>query len=325
MQHQIVSRDEWLAARKAQLAREKEFTRQRDRLSAERRRLPWVRVERGYRFDGPDGQETLADLFAGRSQLIVYHFMFGPGWEEGCKSCSFLADHFDGSVVHLAKRDVTLVAVSRAPLARDRRRSSGAWAGASSGCRPTATTSTATTMSRSRRTSWPAGEVYYNYARGPFPAEEAPGASVFYKDAAGAIFHTYSAYARGLDILVGAYNFLDLAPKGRDEDGLDFTMEWVRHHDRYDNGHAGERPRAARPRASRSRLLRRRCSGLAAAQVQPCRHGLRVRADGRVGGRRAYLAGFGRIRTGRIVGSPRHGRTEGIGHDRGDGSPTAPW
>jgi predicted dithiol-disulfide oxidoreductase (DUF899 family) len=244
MQHQIATRDEWLAARKAHLAREKEFTRQRDRLSAERRRLPWVRVERRYVFAGPDGQETLADLFAGRSQLIVYHFMMGPGWAEGCKSCSLVADHFDGSLVHLANRDVTLVAVSRAPLpeieAFKRRM----------GWRFRWVSSHANDFNRDYHVSFTpdemaGGEVYYNYARGPFPAEEAPGASVFCKDATGGIFHTYSAYARGLDILVGAYNLLDMAPKGRDEDGLDFTMEWVRHHDRYDNGHAGE-PAAGR-------------------------------------------------------------------------------
>lgn len=234
MQHQIVSRDEWITARKAHLAREKEFTRQRDRLSAERRQLPWVRVDRVYSFDGPDGRETLADLFAGRSQLIVYHFMFGPVWQEGCKSCSYLADHFDGSIVHLAQRDVTLVAVSRAPLpeieAFKRRM----------GWRFRWVSSNGNDFNRDYHVSFTAdemanGEVYYNYARGQFPVEEAPGASAFYRDPAGAIFHTYSTYARGLDQLIGTYNLLDMAPKGRDEDGLDFTMEWVKHHDRYDD------------------------------------------------------------------------------------------
>jgi predicted dithiol-disulfide oxidoreductase (DUF899 family) len=232
MQHRVVSQEEWLAARKAHLAHEKEFTRQRDQLSAERRQLPWVKVEKNYVFDGPSGKETLADLFGGRSQLIVYHFMLGPGWKEGCKSCSFLADHFDGSITHLGQRDVTLVAVSRAPLPeieafKERMGWKFKWV-----------SSFGNDFNRDYHVSFTPdemakGEVYYNYHQGQFPSEEAPGASVFYKNDAGEIFHTYSAYARGLDILLGAYNFLDLAPKGRDEDGLAFTMEWVRHHDRY--------------------------------------------------------------------------------------------
>jgi predicted dithiol-disulfide oxidoreductase (DUF899 family) len=232
MQHRVVSQEEWLAARKAHLAHEKEFTRQRDQLSAERRQLPWVKVEKDYVFDGPSGKETLADLFGGRSQLIVYHFMLGPGWKEGCKSCSFLADHFDGGIPHLAQRDVTLVAVSRAPLPeieafKERMGWKFQWV-----------SSFGNDFNRDYHVSFTPdemakGKVYYNYDRVEFPSEEAPGASVFYKNRAGEIFHTYSAYARGLDILLGAYNFLDLAPKGRDEDGLAFTMEWVRHHDRY--------------------------------------------------------------------------------------------
>jgi predicted dithiol-disulfide oxidoreductase (DUF899 family) len=234
MEHPIVSRDEWLAARQALLVREKEFTRQRDRLSAARRELPWVAVDKPYRFDGPDGPETVADLFAGRSQLIVYHFMFGPNWEEGCKSCSFLADHLDGAVVHLAQRDVTLVIVSRAPLARIQAFQQRM------GWRFKWVSSDGSDFNFDHQVSFAeaelaAGKVYYNYGWGPFPADEAPGVSVFYRDAAGAVFHTYSAYARGLDMLVGTYNVLDLAPKGRDEDELDFTMEWVRHHDRYDD------------------------------------------------------------------------------------------
>ena len=232
MQHQIVSREEWLVARRQHLAREKELTHARDRLSAERRELPWVRVDKPYRFDGPDGPESLADLFAGRSQLIVYHFMFGPGWEQGCKSCSYLADHFDGAAVHLAQRDVTLVAVSRAPwpeIEAFKRRM---------GWRFKWVSSYANDFNRDYHVSFTSdelakGEADYNFQLGSFPVDEAPGASVFYKDPAGGIFHTYSTYARGLDILVGTYNFLDLAPKGRDEDGLPFTMEWVRHHDRY--------------------------------------------------------------------------------------------
>jgi predicted dithiol-disulfide oxidoreductase (DUF899 family) len=230
----IVSQEEWLAARKAHLAKEKELTRARDELSRQRRELPWVMVDKRYVFDGPNGKETLGDLFAGRSQLIVYHFMLGPGWEQGCPSCSFLSDHFDGSAVHLAQRDVTLIAVSRAPyaeIARFKQRM---------GWRFKWVSSYADDFNRDYHVSFSkdeieAGKAVYNYAVGTFPSEEAPGVSVFYKDDKGDIFHTYSAYARGLDILVGTYNLLDLAPKGRDEAGLPWTMAWVRHHDRYDS------------------------------------------------------------------------------------------
>ncbi len=228
----IVSEAEWLAARKQHLTKEKEFTQLRDQLSAERRKLPWVKVEKPYVFDGPNGKETLADLFGGRSQLIVYHFMFGPEWEEGCKSCSFLADHIDGSVVHLAHRDVTFVVVSRAPLAKiDAFKKRMGW-------RFKWVSSYDNDFNFDYHVSFPNdevanGKVYYNYGTQEFPSEEAPGVSVFYEDGSGDIFHTYSAYARGLDMLVGAYNYLDLVPKGRDEDDLDFTMAWVRHHDRY--------------------------------------------------------------------------------------------
>ena len=230
--HKIVSREEWLAARKAHLAQEKQFTKARDALSRQRRELPWVKVDKPYVFDGPDGKETLADLFDGRSQLIVYHFMLGPGWEQGCKSCSFLADHFDGAVVHLAQRDVTLLAVSRAPLAQI------AAFKKRMGWRFKWVSSHGNDFNSDYHVSFSKdemakGKVYYNYDVAEFPSEEAPGASVFYKDPAGNIFHTYSCYARGLDILLGAYNFLDLTPKGRDEAGLPFTMDWVRHHDRY--------------------------------------------------------------------------------------------
>jgi predicted dithiol-disulfide oxidoreductase (DUF899 family) len=236
MQHRIVSREEWLAARKELLSKEKKFTRLRDGLSAERRELPWVKVEKNYVFDGPDGKETLADLFDGKSQLIVYHFMLGPGWEEGCPSCSYLADHFDGAIVHLAQRDVTLVVVSRAPLAEIeafKRRM---------GWRFKWVSSYGNDFNRDYHVSFTPeemeqGKTYYNYNMGEFPMEEAPGASVFYKDTAGTVFHTYSCYARGLDILIGAYNWLDLAPKGRDEAELPWTMAWVRHHDRYEDQH----------------------------------------------------------------------------------------
>lgn len=234
MQHQVVTREAWLDARRQLLAHEKELTHARDRLSAQRRELPWVRVDKAYRFAGDAGEVTLGELFAGRSQLIVYHFMFAPGWQEGCKSCSYLADHFDGAAVHLAQRDVTLAAVSRAPLAEIQAfRKRMGW-------RFEWVSSFASDFNHDFDVSFTpediaSGQVRYNYELGAFPVEEAPGVSVFYRSAEGEIFHTYSAYARGLDILVGAYNFLDLAPKGRDEDGLDFTMEWVRHHDRYDN------------------------------------------------------------------------------------------
>jgi len=230
--HKVVSNGEWLEARKAYLAKEKEFTRLRDELSRERRELPWEKVKKNYLFDGPKGRETFAELFDGRSQLIIYHFMFGPEWEEGCPSCSLLADHIDGSVVHLANRDVTLMAVSRAPLAQiEAFKKRMGW-------RFNWVSSNANDFNRDYHVSFTKdemaqGRVYYNYAMGEFPSDEGPGVSVFYKDAAGDIFHTYSAYARGGDILIGAYNYLDLVPKGRDEDNLSFTMSWVRHHDRY--------------------------------------------------------------------------------------------
>jgi predicted dithiol-disulfide oxidoreductase (DUF899 family) len=234
--HKVVSREQWLAARKAHLVKEKEFTRQRDELSRQRRELPWVKVEKQYVFDGPNDKETLADLFGGKSQLIVYHFMLGPGWKEGCPSCSLLADHFDGSVVHLAQRDVTLLVVSRAPLPQiEAFKKRMGW-------RFKWVSSYGNDFNGDYHVSFTEderakGKVYYNYAMQEFPSEEGPGVSVFYKDGAGDVFHTYSGYARGLDILVGAYNFLDLAPKGRDEDGLAFTMSWVRHHDRYGDGY----------------------------------------------------------------------------------------
>jgi predicted dithiol-disulfide oxidoreductase (DUF899 family) len=235
--HEVVSPNEWIASRKELLRKEKEFNKQRDELSRQRRELPWERVEKQYVFDGRNGKETLADLFDGRSQLIVYHFMFGPGWEEGCPSCSFLADHFDGSVVHLANRDTTLVVVSRAPqdqIEAFKRRMGWHFKWVSS---------FANDFNRDCHVSFTKdemakGKVPYNYDMVEFGSEEGPGASVFYKNAGKDIFHTYSTYARGLDIFLGAYNFLDLTPKGRDEDGLAFSMSWVRHHDRYAEGYS---------------------------------------------------------------------------------------
>ncbi len=233
----IVSRQEWLEARGQHLTREKELTRLRDELSRERRSLPWVRVEKPYLFDGPDGKESLAEVFDGRSQLIVYHFMFGPGWEQGCPSCSFLCDHLDATVPHLNARDVTIAAVSRAPLhqieAFQKRM----------GWKFRWLSSYASDFNSDYHVSFTrediaAGETWYNYALRQNPTEgEAPGVSVFCRNDDGEVFHTYSAYARGLDILLGTYNFLDLVPKGRDEDALAFTMAWVRHHDRYGDGY----------------------------------------------------------------------------------------
>lgn len=234
MQHQILSRDEWLAARAALLAKEKAFTRARDELSALRRELPWVKVDKQYVFDTPDGKKTLAELFDGRSQLMVYHFMFGPEWEQGCASCSFLSDHIDGANLHLAHRDVTLLAASRAPLAQiEGFKKRMGW-------RFKWVSSYGNDFNYDYHVSFTQdemahGEVYYNYRMEEFPSDEAPGLSVFYRDPDGSVFHTYSAYARGLDMLVGAYNYLDLAPKGRDEAHLPWTMDWVRHHDRYED------------------------------------------------------------------------------------------
>jgi predicted dithiol-disulfide oxidoreductase (DUF899 family) len=228
----VVSPAEWLVARKELLRKEKEFTRLRDELSRQRRELPWEKVEKEYVFDGPNGRETLSDLFGGKSQLMVYHFMFGPEWPEGCPSCSFLADHFDGSVAHLAARDVRLAVVSRAPLARiEAFKKRMGW-------RFKWVSSYGNDFNRDYQVSgtkeeFAAGPAYYNYTMQQFPSEERPGASVFYKDEAGNVFHTYSTYSRGLDMLIGAYHWLDMAPKGRDEEGLPHGMAWVRHHDKY--------------------------------------------------------------------------------------------
>jgi predicted dithiol-disulfide oxidoreductase (DUF899 family) len=232
-QPRIVSKTEWLAARKELLTKEKALTHARDAVSAERRGLPMVKVDKPYVFATPAGDRTLAELFDGRSQLIVYHFMMGPEWPEGCPSCSLVADHIDGSLVHLAQRDVTLVAVSRAQLARIeafKRRM---------GWRFPWVSSHANDFNWDYHVSFTKDEMasrrmYYNYEVSEFPADEAPGASVFFKDAAGEVYHTYSTFARGGEPLIGVYSYLDLVPKGRDESGLSFPMAWVRHHDRYD-------------------------------------------------------------------------------------------
>lgn len=225
----VVSRKQWLVARKDLLTREKELTR--DEVSRHRRELPWVKVDKEYIFEGPNGRETLSDLFDGRRQLIVYHFMLGLGWEEGCKNCSFMADHFDGANWHLPHRDVTFVVISHAPSpeiqAYQKRM----------GWRFKWLSSYGNDFNFDYHVSFSQegdkkGRVNYNYAAQEFISDELPGLSVFYKDENGDAFHTYSTYARGLDILVGAYNFLDLVPKGRDEN-LDSTMDWVRRHDQY--------------------------------------------------------------------------------------------
>jgi len=231
LNREIVSEAEWLIARKDLLAREKEFTRQRDALSAARRALPMVEIDKEYVFDGPDGRETLADLFEGRSQLIVYHFMFGPDWEEGCKSCSYLADHFDGASWHLPHRDVTFVVVSRAPFPeiqtyQKRMGWRFKWVSSYSNDFNFDYHVSATEEEKAN------GKMYYNYQMQDWLNGEMPGLSVFFKDEEDQVFHTYSTYARGLDILVGTYNFLDLVPKGRDENP-DSTMDWVRRHDEY--------------------------------------------------------------------------------------------
>ena len=230
--HKIVSREEWIAARQELLAKEKESTRLRDQLSAERRKLPWVKIEKNYVFDAAGGKETLADLFDGRSQLVIYHFMFGPDWKEGCPSCSFVSDHIEGALMHLAARDVTMLMVSRAPLTKIevfKQRMGWRFKWVSSyGSVFNADFHVSFTKEEMAQ-----GKLDYNYTMQEFPSEEAPGVSVFSKDAAGDVFHTYSTYGRGVEQLVGTYMILDMVPKGRDEDHLGFTMEWVRHHDRY--------------------------------------------------------------------------------------------
>ena len=228
----IVSREEWTAARQELLAKEKEFTRLRDELSQQRREIPWVKVDKAYTFDGPNGQETLADLFDGKSQLLVYHFMFGPDWGAGCKSCSFWADNYDGIVSHLAHRDVTLLAISRAPLAKldefkERMGWGFKWVSSVEG-----------DFNFDYQVSFTqelidGGCAQYNY-RPTESVGELPGISVFYKDEDGSIYHTYSTYSRGLDMLNGAYHMLDLVPKGRDEESLPWSMAWLQLHDEYE-------------------------------------------------------------------------------------------
>jgi len=230
----IVSHEEWLQARKAYLAKEKEFTRLRDELSAERRALPWERVDKDYVFDAPEGRLTLAGLFGTHGQLLVYHFMFGPDWNEGCPSCSFWSDNFNGIDAHLAHRDTSFALVSRGPIDkleayRKRMGWSFKWF-----------SSFGNDFNRDYHVSHTSeelakGEGYYNYNRQKPYASEAPGISIFRKGPDGTVFHTYSTYARGVDMLNGAYQYLDLTAKGRDEDSSsDHPSGWVRHHDKYE-------------------------------------------------------------------------------------------
>jgi predicted dithiol-disulfide oxidoreductase (DUF899 family) len=229
--HEVVAHDDWVERRREFLLKEKEFTRMRDRLSEERRALPWEAVNKEYSFEGPNGRQTLPQLFDGRSQLIVYHFMFGPGWDAGCPHCSHWADNFDSVIVHLNHRDVTMVAVSRAPyekLAAYQKRMGWNFKWLSSGN---------TDFNFDYNVSFTPEElakkeVFYNYTmQSPGPSER-EGVSIFFKDSSGSVFHTYSTYARGIDLLNVDYQYLDLVPKGRDESGR--GPHWVRRHDEYD-------------------------------------------------------------------------------------------
>lgn len=229
----VVSPEAWLAARRELLLEEKKLLRLQDQLAARRRELPWVRIDHAYVFAGPAGPVTLADLFAGRSQLVIQHFMLGPGWEQGCKSCSFMMDHFNAAAVHLPARDTAFAAISHAPISEilpftQRMGWNVNWVSAHG-----------TTFNQDFHVSFSeaemaTGEVYYNYGKRPFPVEEAPGVSVFAKADDGTVYHTYSTYGRGVEFIMGTYHILDLTPKGRDEEGMEYGMEWLRHHDRYE-------------------------------------------------------------------------------------------
>jgi len=230
----IVSQEEWLTARKQLLVKEKEFTRLRDQLNEERHNLPWVKIEKRYEFDTPNGRQTLADLFDGRSQLVVKHFMFGPDWTDGCVGCSFEMDHMDGVVVHLEHHDVTYIAVSRAPLSRlEAFRQRMGW-------RFKWVSSYGSDFNYDFHVSFrpdeiASGKAYYNYEQRDVGIDELSGRSVFYRDVAGDVFHTYSSFARGGELGLGAYAVLDITPKGRNETINGNMTDWVRHHDRYDD------------------------------------------------------------------------------------------
>jgi len=232
VEHSVVSRKEWLASRTALLKKEKEFSRLQDQIAKERRDLPWVKVDKEYLFDTLGGQRSLADLFDGRRQLFVYHFMFAPEWNQGCAHCSFWADHYDGVGIHLKQRDVTLIVISRAPLANiEAFKKRMGW-------KFTWVSSFQNTFNYDFNASFTPeenqkGTAFFNYKVGDAGASDREGASIFYRDDHGGVYHTYSCYARGIDALNGTYQFLDRVPKGRDEDGFESPQSWVRHHDRY--------------------------------------------------------------------------------------------
>jgi len=230
----VVSPAAWLKARRTLLRAEKKFTRQQDEINARRRALPWVKVEKDYTFDSPKGRVSLADLFAGHSQLIVQHFMLGPGWDEGCSHCSYMMDHFAPTVPHLGARDVAFAAVSHAPIKeilpfKKRMGWDVNWVSAH-GSDFNFDFHVSFTEQELKT-----GKVYYNYTRQSFPMEEAPGISVFARDAQGTIYHTYSTYGRGVEIIMSTYRLLDMVPKGRDEANDDYGMQWVRYHDEYES------------------------------------------------------------------------------------------
>jgi len=230
-EHKVVSQKDWLTARKRLLVKEKKFSRFRDQLNQQRRDLPWVKVEKEYVFDGPNGRETLSGLFCGRSQLIVYHFMFGPGWGEGCAHCSFWADHYDSVNLHLGQRDTTLAVVSRAPLKEIepfKKRMGWRFKWLSSNRNDFNFDFQVSFTPEQIRS----GKMLYNYAPLDMDIDEREGVSAFYKDNKGVVHHTYSSYARGIDLLNTTYNFLDLTAKGRDENP-DRRQDWVRYHDQY--------------------------------------------------------------------------------------------
>jgi len=229
-----VSQEEWLAARKELLQKEKEFTQLREDLAAQRRQLPRVKIIKDYRFIGNEGEVGFADLFGKHSQLVIYHFMLGQGWEEGCPSCSFWADNYNGTDIHLAHRDIKLVAVSRGPLDKinaykNRMGWTFDWYSSENS---DFNFDFKVSFTEEQRES---NEPVYNFGTMPFTIDEAPGFSVFYKDENGDIYHTYSTFARGLDVLNSAYHIIDMTPKGRDEAELPFTMGWVRRHDQYED------------------------------------------------------------------------------------------
>jgi len=234
MKHEVVNADEWEKAHAAFLEKEKAFIRAKDELSRSRLNLPWKKVEKNYTFEGSQGKRTLAELFEGKSQLILQHFMLAPGWEAGCEGCSFMADHIDGTLPHLNQKDVAYVAVSRAPIAtieKFKKRMGWTFPWYSSN---------GTDFNYDFHVSFTDGEkqkneVYYNFSRQQYMGEEMPGVSSFYKDEKGQVFHTYSSYARGAEQVIATYSLLDIAPKGRNEEGFKVhPMEWVRHHDKYD-------------------------------------------------------------------------------------------